>query len=231
MVTYEFKAFRSIESIVVMLFVFSFLLFPGCIVKDYQLLFPAIDGLKKGDFLIFEKNSIGKVTEVIYTEQGEYLVSIDVEKNFDAALTEFSRFEIVNSPLNDSSMAIVMTLEEKGGTPLERGVAVKAEKPASMVSLDRVTPLFKKIENSFDNFVNNLKGIPESESFRAVEDKIDELRQEMKNSGKEIQDNIRNNIIPKLEKQIEELKKKFKEKGEPEKVEPLEKKLKELQDV
>ncbi len=53
----------------------------------------------------------------------------------------------------------------------------------------------------------------------------------MKDSGKDIQDNMQNNIIPKLQKELEGLREKFEKQGDGDKLEPLEKKLKNLTEV
>ncbi len=129
------------------------LLLSGCSGVKYNLLFPSIDGLKKGGKVLFEENSIGLVNKIVYTEQGEYLVSISVDDAFAAAMTEYSRFEIVYSSTDNSEKIIVMTQEEKGGIPLEKESTIKAVEPSPFSSLKKMTPMLKKMESGFDDFI------------------------------------------------------------------------------
>ncbi len=260
----NFMEFRAMI-IWISMMISTALLLSGCTDAKYNLLFFRIDGLKKGAPLLFDQNTIGTVKKIIYTEQGEYLVSVSVEQAFVSAMTEYSRFRVVSSPLDNMEVehggkAIVMTLEQKDGVPLEKGCTIKALKPSRFSALKQMTPMLEKIENSFEkiepslkkletgfeNFLNDLKNIPENETFKTFEkkfeDKINELGTQMKNSGKEVQDNIRNNIIPKLQKELEYLCRKFQRNGEnaengnaesggPDKIKSLEKKLKNLQEI
>lgn len=220
---------------IIWLTISTVMLLPGCGSAEYNLLFSAIKGLKKGAPLLFEQNTIGTVKKIVYTKEGDYLVSLSVDKAFASAMTEYSRFEVVPSPVEGVEKAIVMTLEQKGGTPLEKEVAIKALEPSRFLALDKMTPMLKKLESGVDQFINDLQNIPESEQFKTFEkkfeDTINELGRQMKNSGKDIQDNIQDNIIPRLEKELEELRRKFEQNGDAEKIEPLEKKLNDLKDV
>lgn len=215
------------------------LLITGCLESRYHLLFPKVDGLKTGAPLLFENNEIGQVKKIEYTPQGAYQVSVVVDDAFTAAMTEFSRFEILpvsregsmEGSTSGENKAIVMIHEEKGGKLLEKGSTFQALSPKESGPLDKVSPVLKQLEEGWDHFIDGLKNIPESESYNAFEKKIDELGRQMKESGSAFQDNVRDNIIPKLKKELEELRKKFEQGGEPEKTKPLEKKLENLQDV
>ena len=76
-----------------------------------------------------------------------------------------------------------------------------------------------------------MKSIPESEQYKQLENQIDELGQRMKTSGEALQNNIKNELIPKLKQKIEELGRQLKEKGMEDNTVPLEKKLQALEDV
>ncbi len=211
--------------------VMGLLMILGCVGSQYHLLFTQVDGLKEGAPLTFEKNRIGTVQRVSYTDEGNYRVSISVEADFTAAMTEFSRFEILPSSEDPALKAVVMTHEKRGGALLEKGSTTEAMSPEAFGAFNTVAPMLKQLESGWDKFISDLKNIPQGESFQAFEKKIDDLGQQMRESGSAFQDNIRNNIIPKLQKELEALRKKFEQSGEPDKTKPLEQKLRDLQDV
>ncbi len=204
------------------------LLLPGCNAFNLNLTFSHIDELKKGDGVIFEKTLIGHVKKISYNDQHGFSVTIDIKKDFTSALTEFSRFEIAPSPLQPGEQAIIVTLVKKGGALLQAGTMVKAQPPSAFEPLN---PMWDKIQSGFENFINDMRDIPESDEFQRFENKLDELGRDMKNSGQSIRDNIQNNILPRLKEELDALREKFTESGEPDKIKPLEKKLENLQEI
>ena len=65
-----------------------------------------------------------------------------------------------------------MTLAQKGGEKLEKGATVKALPPSAIQGL---TPFFNKFKSGFDEILNDMKSIPESEQYKQLENQIDEL--------------------------------------------------------
>ncbi|WP_459914800.1 MlaD family protein [Desulfocicer niacini] len=207
---------------------FTLLLLMGCNNFLLNLSFSDIQGLKKEAPLFFDQNKVGRVTHIAYTDTGDFLVSVEIDTAFQSAFTEHSRFEIIPSPLKEDEKAILMTLTKKGGEKLEKGATVKATPPSPFQGL---TPFFDKFKSGFDDLMNNMKSIPESDQYQKLENQIDELTQKMKTSGQALQESIRNDLIPRLKQQIEELSRQLKEKGMEDKAAPLEKKLQALEDV
>ena len=206
----------------------TILLLTGCSRFVLKLSFSDIQGLKKEAPVFFDQNQVGRVTHIAYTDDGEFLVSVKIDKAFQSAFTEYSRFEIIQSPLEENEKAILMTLAQKGGKKLEKGTTVKAMPPSPF---EELTPFFDKFKTGMDNMMNRMKSIPESEQYQQLENQINELSEKMKTAGRALREQIQKEIIPKLKQDLDALGKKFKEKGMEEKTEPLEKKLQTLQDV
>ena len=70
----------------------------GCYSKDLNLKirFVQTEGLRADDRIIFEKNHIGKVNAISYSERGDYIADVKIDKGFKKAVTEHSRFFIIN---------------------------------------------------------------------------------------------------------------------------------------
>jgi len=207
---------------------FTLFLLAGCGNFFLKLSFSDIQGLKKNDPIFFDQNKVGHITHIAYTDTGEYIVSIDIKKEFKQAFTEFSRFKIIESPLEEHEKAILMTLAQKGGKPLKNGSVVKAIAPSPLQGL---APFIDKFKSDLDKMVNQMKSVPESKEYQALEKKIDELAKQMKRSGKAVQESIKNDIIPRLKRQLKALSNALKKKGMKDDTHPLEKKLNALQDV
>ena len=73
---------------------------------DFKIRFDQVQGLKKGDSVIFEQNHIGLVDRVVYTGQGNFLVDVNISANFTPTATEHSRFFIISNPMQKNSKAI-----------------------------------------------------------------------------------------------------------------------------
>ena len=203
-------------------------LLAGCNNLSLDLSFSDIQGLEKENPIFFNQNKVGHVTHITYMDTGEYIVSVNIENAFKSAFTEHSRFKIVDSPLKEHEKAIIMSLAQKGGEPLKKGVIVKAIPPSPIQGL---TPFIDKFKTGLDNMVNNVKSIPESDEYQKLENKIDELTQKMKTSGEAFQKRIQNDLIPRLKQELEALTKRLKDKGMEDEAKLLEKKLNALEDV
>ena len=61
---------------------------------DFIIKFNSVDGLKKGGRVIYEKQPIGSVDEIVYTEQGIFLVNVSIKKEFADRATKSTLFVI-----------------------------------------------------------------------------------------------------------------------------------------
>ncbi|MBM9604557.1 MlaD family protein [Desulfopila inferna] len=99
------------------------LLIWGCVDKSLaiQVRFDEISGLQQDDGVYFEGNSIGKVGEISYTKQGDYLVELTIKPEFRNAATEDSKFFVGSDPTTQQDMAVIVLQEKSGGRVLEDG--------------------------------------------------------------------------------------------------------------
>ncbi len=68
--------------------------------------FQTVDGLQRGDRVLFESNPAGRIEAVEYGNDRTYLVRLQVDKGFANALTEYSRFQIIDDPGKPGRKAI-----------------------------------------------------------------------------------------------------------------------------
>ena len=200
--------------------------FVGCTPLDFTVTFKDIGGLKAGAPVLVDQTPVGRVTAISPTGNGTYDVSVEVDKEFKAFMTEHSIFRLTPSLENPGQTVLRVTQRAPGGIPLEKGVIVQgAEEP----SLPDLSGMLKKLETGFGQFMDEVGKIPESEEYKRLESAMEEFAKEMKASGKEVQETLKNEILPKLRKELEALKKRLEDRGQA--LEPLEEKLDTLKEI
>ncbi|OEU73402.1 MAG: hypothetical protein BA874_05580 [Desulfuromonadales bacterium C00003068] len=103
---------------------------PGKLTLTVQ--FEATEGLKVDDSVMFEENRIGSVRRISYTTEGDYLVTIAVQKEFRNALTVDSLFYIDGDPADTARMALFVEQSITGGALLiDRALVKGSPKPSS----------------------------------------------------------------------------------------------------
>lgn len=208
----------------------------GCEAQNLNLFirFDHIDGLKSNDSVIFEKNRIGRVDQVTYTEKGDYLVELMIHKAYTDAVTEHARFFIVSDPQNNGRSDVEMIQVLKGGKPLQNNTVLEGSSRSSALIERFEKDLAKGMESfkkEFNKFAEELRKIPDSEAFKKLEDELGNLYEKMKQSGKETREMIQKEILPRLEQELENLKKRLQEKGREDELKPLENKMGEIKKI
>lgn len=200
--------------------------FVGCIPLDFTVMFKDVGGLKAGDPVLVDQTPVGRVTAVSPPGNGTCAVSVAIDKEFKAFMTEHAIFRLTPSLENPGQTVIRVTQSAPGGTLLEKGAIVQgAEEP----SPTGISGMLKKLETGFGQFMDEMAKIPESEEYKRLESALDELANEMKTSGKEARETLKNEILPKLRKELEALKKRLDDRGQA--LEPLEEKLDTLKEI
>ena len=208
----------------------------GCEAENLNLTikFDHIDGLKANDGVIFEENQIGKVDNVTYTKEGDYLVDVMIYKTYMNAATEYARFFIVSNPKNSEQRVVEMIQILEGGKPLQNNSVLEGYSQSSAI-IERlgkdITKGMDSIRKEFNEFSEELKKIPDSQAYKKLEDELDNLYDQMKKSGKEVNETIKKEILPRLKEELENLKKRFHEKGQGDELKPLEIKIEEIKNI
>jgi ABC-type transporter Mla subunit MlaD len=211
----------------------STLLFLGCNTLDFTVNFKDIDSLKAGDPVVVDQTRVGRVTAISPPGNGTCAVLVEIDKDFKAFMTKHAVFRLAPSRENPGQTVVRVTQTAPGGPPLQKGAIVQgAEDPP----VPGFSGMLKQLETGFGQFMDEVGKIPESEAFKRLESAMDELARKMKASGKEVRETMKNEILPKLQKELEALKKRLEDGGQrrepPEnKLEPLEKKLDTLREI
>lgn len=186
----------------------------GCAQRDLniKIKFEHINGLEQGDRVVFEKNHIGHVSSIFHTKDGNFLVGISIKENFANAATEHSRFAIVRDPENRGDKAIEMTRIKSGGALLKDGQVVEGvtNTPAFFErAREELERSVNELKRQFESFSEELKKIPENKEFRELKEELEALPEKVKKAGEDAREKIEKEVLPRLKRDMEQLKRKF----------------------
>ena len=208
----------------------------GCYAGDLNLKiqFAQTEGLRVDDRIIFEKNYIGKVDAISYSEGGDYIADVKIHKGFKKAVTEHSRFFIINDPSEKGRKAIEMIKVAEGGAPLVKGAMIEGSTRFALL-LGQMEEDFGKAMSKLSRKINKvsdeIKQIPESEEIKSLERYLNQLKEKMKKAGSAFREKIQKELLPRLQKEIEKLKERLRKFGREKEVEPLEVKMEEIRKI
>lgn len=211
-----------------------YLIFLGCkeSTLNLKVRFDQIEGLKEGDLVFFEHNHIGKVEGVFYSDDGYYMVDLEIKHDFANAATERCKFFIIAEPHNKKKKAIEMVQTRKGGSPLQDGATVDGSTKSSaflnLVMRDDFEKGLQDLKKEFDQFSKDLGNVPESKEFKKLEKDLKDLAEDMKRSGKAAREKIDKELLPWLKQEIEKLRERLRKFGREEEVRPIEIQMEEI---
>lgn len=184
--------------------------------------FPTIEGLKDGDRVLWENNSIGEVKKVVYTSEGDFKVSLVISQNFRNAATDKTRFVIIQDPGNESAKAVELVQMGKGELLKE---------DAQVRGSTRYDVWSESLQEKWSSFLDSMKQVPEEQWAKDLQKQMEEIAETLKQAGQETKKKLKEEIIPQLEKNLEELKKKLKGQGKEKEAEPLDKQMEKIKSI
>jgi len=241
------------------------LLLSGCLERSlsFQLRYEQILGLKQSDFVYFGQNKVGNVEKVSYTEQGDYLVKIKIQKEFKNTATRDSKFFIGYSPEDHKRRAVIVVQEKPGGTLLHKGdIILGSRKPdllemilssvsqSSGITEDQMREALRQWRESLmvvseqldseldrtledvaaqlQKFGKDIEAIPDSEEVKKLEEAVRQFGAQFNRAQEDIQDQIQNEILPQLQREVENLRRRLEKEGREQEVDEIERQVKDM---
>ncbi len=194
---------------------------------EFNIRFQAVDGLKAGAPVVHAGQPIGAVKQVTYTNKGDFLVAVSIEEAFKHVATHDSFFFIAGSTA-DNPKRIAVLPGQADAAPIEAdqtidGVTHWAAKLRQMQA--RLEDQFGRLADEFESVWSELAGISESDQIKRLERKLDEMIARLGTLSDAVKQKLKTDILPKLERQVEELRKKLESMGRGKEIAPLEKKI------
>lgn len=200
---------------------------------DFNLEYKDINGLKNGNVVVHDGKQVGIVEKVEYTDNGNFLVEVSIDKAHSALPTDKSLFFVATDPNNDQERAIEMFVN-KDGNPIQPGQTVAGATPLEAAFLH----LQNKFEKEINDFAEGLKDfwrdmleVPDSGQLEALEKELDRILAQLEELSKAAKTKLETEIIPEILEHFEELRKKFEGKEHQEKLDAIDDKLKQISDT
>jgi hypothetical protein len=187
--------------------------------------------LKSGDRVIWENQTIGSVGEFQANPSGKTVVPLRVKPDFRQALTDQSRFLIQSDPDRPGNQSVKMVLLGAGGKPLPDGAVVEGSTAFSYMiekGSREAQALPGLFQDGLDLLAKELSRLSEREWQRELERRIEAWTRELQRSGEEARRSFQREILPKLEKVVQDFLRRLKELGRELEGKPLEEKLERL---
>jgi hypothetical protein len=206
------------------------LVLTGCFetTHNFMIRFNDIEGLRKNDQVFFDQTPIGIVTDVEYTDTGDYLVKVGVEDQYSSLPKDSSTFYIDLNPENESQKAVRIIQIEDDGTTIEKNTIVEGQtKYAAIYS--HIANKFRKnvrvMESEINEFFKKIQNLSEDEQIKQLERQLDKILSEIENLSAQMKRKLETEILPRIKEQIEELRRRLEEIGKEEKLKYVDQKI------
>jgi len=202
----------------------------GCIetTHNFKVRFNDVQGLRKNDQVYFDKTAIGKVTDIEYTDTGNYLVSVTVENQFSSLPKDTSTFYIDSNPDSESEKALRIIQFKDGGSKLEKKAVVEGQSKYAAIYGQIANSFYKNIyvmESEIDEVFKGLQSFSESEQIKQIERQLDKILVELDHMSVEMRYKFKTEILPNIYEQIEKLRRRLEGIGKEEKLKYVDQKM------
>jgi len=202
----------------------------GCneITLNFKIRFNDIEGLRKNDQVFFDKTPIGVVTDIEYTDTGNYLVSVAVEDRSSSLPKDSSTFYIDSNPETGERKAVRIIQIKDGGYIVEKNTIVEGQSKYIAI-YGQIANKFRKdiheLESEINEFFKGLQNLSEDEQIEQIELQLDKILAEIEDLSAQMKQKLETEILPRIKKQLEELRRWLEEIGKEEKLKHVEQKI------
>jgi hypothetical protein len=197
-------------------------------------LYDQADELKAGDRVIWQEQTIGVVQNVEADATGRGAVQVQIKGDFREKVTGESRFLIQADPQNYWQKHIEMVSLAEGGDPLPNGAEVEGSTYLSL-QVERgsrgLAAWSQLLWQELEHWQKELNQLPEEEWYKELERQMDYWLSEMGQAGVETRRYFREEVLPRLEEAVRELKRRLQELHKEKDADMLEIKLDELRRI
>ena len=207
------------------------LILTGCIetTHNFMIRFNDIEELRKNDQVFFDKTPIGVVTDVEYTDSGNYMVRVAVEDQFSSLPKDSSTFYIDSNPENESQKAVRIIQIHDDGNIIEKNAIVEGQTKYVAIYgqfANKFRQNIRVMESEINEFFKGLQNLSEDEQIKQIEKQLDKILDEIENLSVQMKHKLETEILPRIKEQLEELRRRLEQIGKEEKLKYVDQKIK-----
>lgn len=172
-------------------------------------------GLAAEDRILVENNDAGRVTTVTRQGDGTFLVGMRVSQPFANVLTTNSRCYVIEDPQRPESRALEIRTARKGGTRLAQGETMEGIAPEQDLVTrfgEELAKGLESLERRLHDYRHDLEGLPENDAYRDFKKSLRNWMAEMAQAGNDARQQFEDTWLPRIQRQLDELKKQFEQK-------------------
>jgi hypothetical protein len=164
--------------------------------------------------------------------QGRTEVNLRISRDYREKVTDESRFLIQTDSHNPGASLVKMVNLVEKGNPLPSGTAVEGSTYFTL-QLEKTERGLKawteQLEQELKRWEKELSQLPESEWYKELEREMDYWLNQLGQAGVETREYFKEEILPRLEESLRELRKRLRQLGKNREIETLEIKLDKLE--
>jgi len=207
------------------------LILTGCIetTHNFMIRFNDTEELRKNDQVFFDKTPIGVVTDVEYTDSGNYMVRVAVEDQFSSLPKDSSTFYIDSNPENESQKAVRIIQIHDDGNIIEKNAIVEGQTKYVAIYgqfANKFRQNIRVMESEINEFFKGLQNLSEDEQIKQIEKQLDKILDEIENLSVQMKHKLETEILPRIKEQLEELRRRLEQIGKEEKLKYVDQKIK-----
>jgi len=192
------------------------------------------EGLEPDDQVLWKEQTIGRVQSVEADATGRIAAKLQIKGDFREKITDESRFLIQSDFKDYWQKHVEMVNLAEGGNPLPNDAEVEGSTYLSL-QLERgsrgLAAWPKLLLQELDRWEKELNQLPEEEWYKELERQMDYWLSEMGQAGVETRLYFKEDVLPRLEEAVRELKRRLRELNKEEEADILEIKLEELKRI
>ncbi len=195
---------------------------------NFMIRFNDIEGLRKDDQVFFDQTPIGVVTDVEYTDTGDYLVKVAVEDQYSSLPKDSSTFYIDSNPENENQKAVRIIQIQDDGNSIEKNATVEGQTKYAAIYGQFANKFRKNVrvmESEINEFFKGLQNLSEDEQIKQLERQLDKILSEIENLSTQMKHKLETEVLPRIKEQIKELRRRLEEIGKEEKLKYVDQKI------
>lgn len=173
-------------------------------------------GLSAGDPVVFENDIVGAVASVESRDPNGFIANLEIVKEKRELATTDARFRIADHLSVAQRKQVEIIHAGAAGTPLEDGATVQGT--LASAPLFPFNELFggmaeglRNLREQTERFRRELENVPDSDEARQLREEWRRLLEEIQKAQSQAAESLREEILPKLEEEMENLRKKLEE--------------------
>ena len=223
---------RSVAMVSLLCWCWLLLACPGDL--RLKVLYDRGDGLRSGDHVVHQGQTVGEVQSVALGPQGRLAVDLRISRSFRDKVTDQSRFLIKEDPERPGDRFVEVIQLADGGRPLADGAEVEGSTALSL-EFERTRRALQAwselLQEELGHWEKELRGLPEKEWYKELERQLDYWTRELGRASEETRQYFKSEVAPRLEEMLRELRTRLRELGKDRDVEILQTKLEKLKRI